>query len=124
MKNYNIRKMSNTRYFVEFKEKNKLNETLTIEVTRCTYDNKSSNSLPKIWLKNGYTNHLYNTAIHIDTYCTLENADCVSKYNPTCKLSEDKNRMVINFDNLLEVSEENEKLLIDKIYNLFMESEF
>lgn len=120
MKKYKINEQCETRYFVEFTEKNKNGERLVIEIMRCEYDNKHKYSLPNQWVKCGYTKHLYNTSLYVDTYCYLKDGTCVRKYNPTVTKSDNKQILLIDFDNLLEVSEENEKILIDKVYDLFM----
>ena len=115
-----LKKWQNQDILLNLKKKIKKGEKLIVEVTKIIYDNTCKDSLPNLWIKNGYTKHLYNTAIHIETFCCLENGDCVSKYNPTHKLSDGKKRYIINFDNLLEITKENETKLINKIYNLFM----
>lgn len=118
--NVNIQKMTDTRAFYEFKEKNNKNEKLVVEITDCYYDNTSKNSLPNLWFRNGYTNKLYDNALHVDCYCYDEKNNCFSKYNPTIKLSGDKKRNVINFKWLLEVSKKNKEKIIKEIYKKFM----
>ena len=121
MKNYEIEKRGEHRTLYTFKETNAKNERLVVEITECYYNTKDKNSLPCLWKQNGYTNKLYDNALHVDCYCYEENGNCYGRYNPTVKRSEDGKRMVINFDNLLEVSEENKKILLNKIYTQFME---
>lgn len=96
-------------------ETNKKGEKIIFELHRCYYDNKNKNSLPNLWKKNGYTEHLYNSVIWADCEVIDKEGNCRRKYEPTSKLSDDKKRLVINFDWMFEVSEENEKKLFDEI---------
>lgn len=118
--NYELKRMAEHRFFYEFKEKNKKGESLVVELTEVYYNNTCSSSLPNLWKEHGFTNKLYNNAIFINCYCYLPNGTCKEKYNPTIKLSEDKERNVINFDYLLEVNEENKNKLLKKIYKEFI----
>lgn len=121
MKKYEIEKRGEYRTLYTFKETNAKNERLVVEITECYYNAKDKGSLPYLWKQHGYTNKLYNNALHVDCYCYEENGNCYGRYNPTVKLSEDGKRMVVNFDNLLEVSEKNKEILLNKIYTQFME---
>lgn len=116
-----IEKMGGHRTFYKFIEKNKLGETLTVEISETFVDNSlKSDTLPKLWKKHRFTNKLYNSYLNVDCYVTDKDGTCWGKYNPTEKLSDDKKRNVINFDYLLEVSEENKQYLLDLIYKMFM----
>lgn len=121
-KNYNVRKSGEFTTFYEINEKNKKGESLTIEVCEVYPNNESGSSLPNLWLKHGYTNKLYNSYLYISTYVDDLDGNCWGKYNITAKLSEDKKRMVIDFDYLLEVNEKNKVYLLNKIYKKFMEA--
>jgi len=107
--------------FYKIQEKNKKGESLTVEITETHPDNTSKHSLPNLWKEHGFTNKLYNSYLNVNCYCTDKNGLCWGRYNPTVKLSNDKKRNVINFDYLLEVSEENKQYLLNEIYKLFME---
>lgn len=119
MNKLTIKKMADTRTRYEFTETNKKNERLIVEIIDCYYPN-AENGLPSLWKKHGYTNKLYENAIHVDCFCYTEDGQCFEKYNPTIKLSDDKNRYVINFDWLLEVTEENKNKILKEIYKRFM----
>lgn len=119
---YEIIKNGKSNTFYKFTEKNKLGETLTVEITETYPDNTSKHSLPNLWKKHRFTNKLYNSYLNVDCYVTDKEGLCWGRYNPTEKLSDDKKRNVINFDYLLEVSEENKKYLLDKIYKMFMKA--
>lgn len=116
-----IEKIGKHRTFYKFKEKNKLGETLTVEISETFVDNNlKSDTLPKLWKKHGFTNTLYDSYLNVDCYVIDKEGTCWEKYNPTRKLSEDKKRKIINFNYLLEVSEENKQYLLDLIYKMFI----
>ena len=119
---YEVIKNGKSNTFYKFKEKNKLGENLTVEISETYPNNTSTNSLPNLWKQHGFTNKLYDNYLNVDCYVTDKNGTCWGKYNPTEKLADDKKRNVINFDYMLEVSEENKNFLLDKIYKLFMEA--
>lgn len=116
-----IEKMGEHRTFYKFTEKNKKGETLVVEISETFVDNSlKSDTLPKLWKNHGFTNKLYNSYLNVNCYVTDKNGTCWGRYNPTEKLAEDGKRNVINFDYMLEVSEENKKYLLDLIYKMFM----
>lgn len=108
--------------FYKFLEKNKKGESLKVEISEIYPDNTSKKSLPNLWLKHGYTNKLYNSYMNVQCYCTDKDGHCFDKYNPTVKLSDVEHKLVINFDYLLEVSEENKQYLLNLIYKMFMKA--
>ena len=118
-KDIEIKQMGKHRTFYKFLEKNKKGETLEVEITEIYPDNTSKSSLPNLWKMHGFTNKLYNNYLSVDCYVTDKDGYCWGKYNPTNKLSDDGKRVIINFDYLLEVSEENKKYLLDVIYKMF-----
>ena len=116
-----IEKKSEHRTFYKFTEKNKKGETLVVEISETYVDNSlKSDTLPKLWKKYGFTNRLYDSYLSIDRYVTDKQGICWGRYNPTKKLAEDGKRNIINFDYMLEVSEENKKYLLNLIYKMFM----
>lgn len=121
IKNVEIKQMAQHRTIYEFKEKNSKNEKLIVEITECYYDVENTNSLSNLWKKHGYTNKLYDNALHVDCFCYDTNGYCWERYNPTTKLSKDKKRKEINFKWLLEVSDKNKEKLLNEIYKRFME---
>lgn len=103
-------------------KENKKGEKIIFELSKCYYDNKNKNSLPNLWKKGGYTQHLYTSVIWADCEVIDKDGNCKRKYEPTSKLSEDKKRLVINFKWMFEVTEENEKKLFDEIVKRFEEA--
>lgn len=122
-KKYKIEQISPYSALYRFIEKNKKGESLVVEISETHPNNASKSSLPNLWLKNEYTNKLYNSYLNVHCYCTDKNGNCFGKYNPTEKLSEDSKRMIINFDYLLEVSDKNKQYLLDLIYKMFMKAQ-
>lgn len=110
-------KESGIRWYT-FAEKNKKGETLVVEVISCHAEGKKS--LPELWKKAGYTDIVMNDFLCVHTYVEDTEGNCYGKYNVTTKLSDDGKRNVINFDWLLEPTEENINKILDAIYNLFM----
>lgn len=119
-KKFKIEQICNHRTLYKCIEKNTKGESLTVEITEVYPDNTSNHSLPNVWKSNGFTNKLYDNYLQVDCYCYDKKNNCYGKYNPTAKLSDDGNRVVINFDYLLEVSEKNKQYLLDLIYKMFM----
>lgn len=118
--NFKVRKMCNTRYFLDYKGKNKNDEKLTVEVTFINFDNLEGNSLPALWKKHGYTKELVTNYISIDTYITDKEGNCWAWYNPCHKLSDDKKRMILDFDYMYDISESNLKKLLKEIEKRFL----
>lgn len=120
MKNFIKREMATHRAFYDLEETNKKGEKISVEIMEIFPDNTRENSLPNLWVKHGHTNKLYNSYLGINCYVTDKDGNCYERYNPTIKLSDDKKRNVINFDYLMEVSEENKEKLLKEIYKRFM----
>ena len=120
--NYVVSQSAPTVFWLTFNEKNKKSETLTIELSLCKDDPTYKNSLPKLWYKNGYIDRVLETYWSIGTYVTDSEGRQWGKYNPQNKLSDDGKRMVINFDWMLEATEENREKLINEVYRIFSEA--
>lgn len=84
--------------------KNAKEETMTIEIVHCTNPG-GSGSLPYAWYKSGWTDKLMETWLGCYTYVHDSEGSCRGAYNPTEKY--DGKRNVINFDWMLEDTEEN-----------------
>ena len=117
-KEYKIEQVAETRWFYEFIETNKKGEKIVIEFSLCEDDPEYKNSLPKLWYKNGYIDRVLSTYWAIQTYVTDTEGACWGRYNPHVKRSEDGKRSVINFDWMLEATEENKQKVIDEVYRL------
>lgn len=98
--------------------KNAKQETMVIEIVHCENPG-GRNSLPYLWYKHGYTDKVMETYIGCNTYVHDSENSCYGIYNPTEKLSDDGKRNVINFDWLLEDTEENRKKIIEACIELF-----
>lgn len=72
------------------------------------------NSIPYLWHKFGYTDKVLDNYIIINTYRTNKDGFCVNHYNPQIN---EKHK--INFDYILETNEENLKILIDKVIEMY-----
>lgn len=114
MKKYTIEKMTETCEFITLLELNEMKEEITIEVTKVTCNLKSKYCLMNVWKKEGYIKKALPTWWSIHTYVTDKNG-CWGKYNPQTRRSEDGRRNVINFDYVLEATEENKILLINEV---------
>ena len=119
--NYTVKQSAPTSYWITFNEKNKKGEELTIELLLCA-DSDSKNSLPKLWHKNGYTERVLDTYWNVNTYVKDSEGRSWEKYNPQTKRSEDGKRMVINFDWMMEATEENKNKIINEVYRIFSEA--
>ena len=96
--------------------KNAKQETMTIEIVHCENPG-GKNSLPYLWYKNGWTDKVMETYISCNTYVYDSENGCYGGYNVTEKY--DGKRNVINFDWLLEDTEENRKKIIEACIELF-----
>ena len=118
MMKYEIEKRDFGSTWVHVIGKNAKQETMTIEIVHCENPG-GKNSLPYLWYKNGWTDKVMETYISCHTYVHDSEGSCFGIYNPTTKLSDDRKRSVINFDWLLEDTEENRKQIIEACIELF-----
>ena len=93
------------RAFFNAEEKNRKQETLSIEMTVCDRGNHDKNKFPEKW-------------IHIQTYVTDSEGTCREIYNPTIEPYE--HGLKLKDDMIFEATEENVKKLLETTYNLFM----
>lgn len=116
MMKYEIEKRDFGSTWVHVLGKNAKQETMVIEIVHCENPG-GKNSLPYAWYKNGWTDKVMETYIGCHTYVHDSEGFCFGIYNPTTKLSDDGKRSVINFDWLLEDTEENRKKLLRHVLN-------
>ena len=109
-------------YIINFTKKNWRGEKLRLWISKCT-DNDNINSLPKLWHRNGETKTVLPTYWSVKTYCFDEKGNCYGEYNPTVKIYESGKRLVLNFDWMLEATEENKEKLIKEVYRLFIKKD-
>lgn len=107
----NIQRMAPTRFFIDVKPVREDKE-FCIEVNFC--EAKEKNSIPELWYKAGYTDKILNRYICMTTYCTDKNDNCTGHFNP-----QTNNRHKIDFDYMLESTEENLNKLIDASVRMY-----
>jgi hypothetical protein len=117
-KEYLIEQVTESRWFYTFTEPNSKGEKIMVEFVKCISDLNNKNSALYIWKKAGYIDKLLETYWNIEVYVYDTEGNCWGRYNPQVKLSENGKRYVINFDWLLEATEENKQRLIDEVYRL------
>lgn len=115
-KEYTAEYQGGTRTLYSFAEPNTKGERIQFELTAC-HNPGGKDSLPYLWKKHKFIDRVLETWWNLQVYVTNENG-CFGRYNPTVKLSEDGKRQVINFDWMLEATEENKQKLIDEVYRL------
>lgn len=110
----------------KFEGTNSLGESLEIDITLCT-DPGGNKSLPALWHKAGYTSKRLLTWWSVTTYVTSTDGCCRHDYNPQTVIKEKihNNKAVgcqpiINFEWLLEATEENKKKLLDEVEKRFL----
>lgn len=108
----------NHRWFV-YVAPNENDLEFLIELTFCFPDN-SKNNLPNLWFKYGLIDRVLENYFGIDTYLTTEKG-CFGGVNPTeINLG---NRSVVNFENTLEITENNVKKIIEMTIREYKASE-
>lgn len=111
---YTIEQMAEQRWFYYLKEKNKKGETMTIEISKTTVDPKDKKSLPYLWWKHGWIGSKLSSYWCISTYVRDGEGNCIGKYNPQHARNGE-----VNFDWMLEGTEENKNRLINEVIRLF-----
>ncbi len=101
------------RYLVEV-EPQRENERFQIELSLVFPDNNNKNSLPNLWKNSGLTDKVLESYICLKTYFTNENG-CFGICNPTIK----KNSCALDFDWVLEATEENIKKIVGEAIQLY-----
>lgn len=97
---------------------NQKGENVLVILSRSHSEKKNKYNLMNQWIKCGYTKKFIADRITVETYATNEKNECYGHYNPTHKLSDDGKRMVINFEWVLEDTEENRQKIIDEVIRL------
>lgn len=99
--------------------KNDKEDKLCVEVCYCADACKSKNSLPVLWQKNGRTKELLTDYWSFDTFVTDKDDMCWRDYDPQTKLSEDKKRLVIDFDWMMRATDENFEKIMKEVLRRF-----
>ena len=111
----NVKKCSTSNYSGEFSELNSKGERITYLLTKTVPDNNSSNSLPRLWVKKGITKHLYKSYWNLYVFVHTPDGKCYDKYNPTYKSRKDGKGQELNFEWVLEATNENKEKLLDEL---------
>lgn len=111
------------RYYIELDPIND-DISMLIEISVITPDNTSKNSLPNLWYASKLTDKVLDTYLSLQTYLTNKDNNCVGKYNVQVingVFDERLNKVIraINFNNLLEATDENINILVDKVADLY-----
>lgn len=123
-----IKQMAPMRWSYEFEKPNSKGELIAIELIKCANPG-GNNALPHLWYKKGWIDKELETWWSVYIYCTEPNGMCYGRYNPTCKTIQNKERVgkdkfiisyrnVLNFDWVLEATEENKIKLLDEVCRL------
>ncbi len=110
---YTVETVAANRSFYSFVDKTAAGERLEVFLTAIYNDSKAKNSLPVLWERHGYTPKRLCSYFVVDVYATDEKGNCRGKYNPTID-ADGK----LNFEWVLEVSEENRIKILNEIYRL------
>lgn len=84
-----------------------LDGKMEVEISETTHDKTCSYDLMRLWVKNGYMSKWLDTTITVRTYYSEDGKSCYGYYNPTRRMSEDGNRLVIDFDWMLDATPKN-----------------
>lgn len=99
--------------------KNEQGERLTVEITHCE-DYGGPHSLPAMWYAKRWTPERLATWWSISTYIYDSADNCHGGYNPQHKLSDDRRRLVVNFDWMRPATAENFAALMAETVRRFM----
>lgn len=114
-KNYTVKRYPAERDFYTFTERNSKGELIEFEISKIIPDNKCKNSIPNLWYKYGMTKSVLPSYWSLHTYIskTIDGCEtCKMIYNPTVTGHK------LNFEWVLEATEENKQKLIDEVYRL------
>lgn len=110
----------------KYEDVNSLGETLEVDITLCT-DPGGKKSLPALWQKAGHTSKRLLTWWSVSVMVTSPDGACRRDYNPQTVIKEKihKGKVVgcqpiINFEWLLEATEENKTKLLQEVERRFL----
>ena len=106
---YTIEKMSKTREFYHFNDRNSKCEIIDVEFTKVENDNNEN--LINLWYKKGFIKEKLENYLHVEVYVYDEKGNCCRKYNPLILPHGTK----INFDWILEATKENKERILNEI---------
>lgn len=106
---YTIEKMSEIREFYHFNDRNSKGERIEVEFVKI--ENNHKGHLINLWYKKGFIKKQLENYWHITVYAYDKEGTCYGKYNPQIFPHVAK----INFDWILEATEENKKRILHEI---------
>ena len=126
---YKVQQESDNRWLVSFKSKR--GEQVTVEFERIiTPEKRSKNDLMAQWVAHGFLPAILPTRWHISTWAYDKDGNCFGWYNPTIKEQfykdwnhdrqeyELNSRNVINFDWMLEATEQNAQKIFAEVLRM------
>lgn len=105
---YTIEKISKTREFYHFNDKNSKGERIEIEFTKIENDYKRH--LINLWYKEGFIKEKLENYWNVEVYVYDEKGNCYGKYNPQISSG-----TKINFEWIIDATEENKKRILHEI---------
>lgn len=95
----------------QYETKTKNGNNLVIEISTTEHDKNFIHSLMRMWVKNGCVKEFLTRTLNVKTYCFDKKDVWLEKYNP--QIIENTNQL--NFEYMLEATEENERLLLNEV---------
>lgn len=111
---YTVEEMAPTRWFYYCNEKNAKGERLLVEVEKIIVNLEDKKEAMNLWKKEGVIKNAFPTWWSIHNYVHDTEGNGFKAYNPTVKGS------TLNFDWMLEATEENLNLILEEVYSCFM----
>ena len=110
-----IEKMSQTREFYHFNDRNSKRERIEIEFTKVENDN--NRHLINLWYKKGFIKEQLESYWQVTVYAYDKEGNCYGKYNPQILPYETRITKInrINFDWILEATKENKERILKEI---------
>lgn len=93
---------------------NNKNEKIEVEIEEVRHDKTLRSDLMKLWVKKKWMPKFLDKTLYVRTYVYDMNGNCYGKYNPMVR----KDNRKINFDWVLEATEENQEKIIEEIKRL------
>lgn len=115
LEKFNIKVMADGTWYTA-KETNNLGEKLIIQVS--STHSEGRNSFAELWYKFGFTNKKMHDYLSVHTYVEDTEGSCCGCYNVCVKFEDGRN--VLDFDWLLEPTEDNTNKIINAIYDKFI----
>lgn len=111
-RNYTFeRNLNSMEDYFYFTDSNAKGESMIVMISHC--ESYGKNSLPYIWHRDGYTDREINKYLICRTCVEKIDSPALEKYNPQLT------NLKINFEWLLEDTEENRQALIDEVARHF-----